>query len=50
MDEKNIWQATWDGDLEQVKKLIGLGVDVDSKCEDNHKDYHVCDNDIIAIV
>ncbi len=27
----DIWQAAEDGDLEQVKKLITLGVDVNSK-------------------
>ncbi len=47
MDEKNIWQAAEDGDLEQVKKLIGLGVDVDSKCDNYHEDYPVC-HDIVG--
>ncbi len=44
MNQKNIWQAAEDGDLEQVKKWITLGVDV------NKKDFFVCNYDIIAIV
>ncbi len=37
----DIWEAAKGGDLEQVKKLITLGVDV------NSKDANVCDDIMI---
>ena len=43
MNQKNIWQAAEDGDLEQVKKFIGLGVDVNSKNDDQDYRYYVCE-------